>query len=67
MWRVRRPSLDRQEPALLMSYLMERRGALLRVDHKHADAASTNIIAALAHAYGDVLKPWLTFALRHWL
>ena len=46
---------------------MERRGELLRVDHKHVDAASTNLIAALAHAYGDVLKPWLTLALRHWL
>ena len=61
------PTQDRQEPALLMGYLMERRGELLRVDHKHVDAASTNLIAALAHDYGNVLKPWLTLALRHWL
>ena len=46
---------------------MERRGELLRVDHKHVNAASTNLIEALAHAYGDILKPWLTFMLRHWL
>ena len=50
-----------------MGSLMERRGELLRVDHKHVDAASTNLIAALAHDYGNVLKPWLTLALRHWL
>ena len=46
---------------------MERREELLRVDHKHVNAASTKLIKALAHAYGDILKPWLTIMLRDWL